>query len=430
MKNIIKMIILLLTFTGNYVSAQNTESIKIGDDVPELQIDKIINSNRSAGNLKDYKNQLLIIDFWATGCSGCVEGLPKMMSLQKEFGEKITILPVTFEKEESVSKFLKKNHLTKNLKIPTVVEDKALSALFKHQNIPHEVWIYKGKLIAVTFPEYVDAINIEYVLNGGTPKWFVKNDFYEHDYSKPLFFSNQGMKTDDMLYSAVSNYREGIDTKHDTEYDSLTNVQRSYFTNYPVLAMYTIAWRHLIKLPFGFITPNRYIMEVKDRHKYMYEGDKAYSADWQRKNSICYETRLKGMRKDHEMAKIFIADLDHLLNLRGRWEKKKVKCLILTMDKSMAIPESKSENPLLEQKENVLHFRKVSLATFAFQMNHYFSNPLVFDETDYKIKIDMDLNVSSLAVNGKLKSELLKYGLSLTEQEREEYFFVLTELDK
>ena len=68
--------------------------LKIGDQVPDLYIAKIIKNQKNSAKISDFKDQLLILDFWDTYCSSCIEALPKMDSLQKEFGHQIKILPV------------------------------------------------------------------------------------------------------------------------------------------------------------------------------------------------------------------------------------------------------------------------------------------------------------------------------------------------
>lgn len=48
----------------------NLPNLSIGDQLPDFAISKIINTNQRTANTADYKNQLSIIDFWATSCSG------------------------------------------------------------------------------------------------------------------------------------------------------------------------------------------------------------------------------------------------------------------------------------------------------------------------------------------------------------------------
>jgi thiol-disulfide isomerase/thioredoxin len=425
MKRERSLLLTLLLFICLSGKGQNIQPISIGDQVPETVIPRLINSEKSTGNLADYKDRLLILDFWATTCSGCVEALPRMMSLQQEFGKQVTILPVTYENEELVLGFLKKNKLTKSLNVNSVVDDKALSALFKHQYIPHEVWIYKGKLIAATSSDYVDKNNIRKVLNGEIPKWPVKNDFYEHDYDKPLFFTEKSNWTnDDLMYTAISQYREGVETKIKTVYDSVGNIERTYFINCPILGIYTLSWHKLIDLPFSVARPNRYIFEVKDRSKYIQGQKNPYGAEWKRANNICFEMRHKGRLTEKERSARIIADLDHFFNLKGRWEKRKAKCLVLRKVDESKLLKTGSVGQVFEQKNQTLKIRNSSLSNFVYRMNNEETSLLMLNETNYVGKVDMDLDVSSLL---EMKKGLSKYGLDLNEEEREEYFFVLTE---
>lgn len=64
-------------------------NLKIGDRVPEIIISKIIGDSKPDAKISDFKDKLLILDFWDTFCGSCIEALPKLDSLQQKFGNKI-----------------------------------------------------------------------------------------------------------------------------------------------------------------------------------------------------------------------------------------------------------------------------------------------------------------------------------------------------
>ena len=73
------------------------KSITIGDTVPDITITHVYNYHDSTIKLSGLKGKLVILDFWATWCSGCVQELPKLDSLQKEFANKMQILLINQE---------------------------------------------------------------------------------------------------------------------------------------------------------------------------------------------------------------------------------------------------------------------------------------------------------------------------------------------
>lgn len=316
--------------------------LTIGDKVPSILVPGIINSDKSSVNLADFKDRLLIIDFWGTFCSSCVAALPGMQALQTQFGNKIKILPVTFEEKAMVTAFLKKNKGTRDVVIPTVTGDRILSSYFSYQYVCHEVWIYKGKVVALTYMDYVTADNIQFILDGKKNNWLVKDDFRPvFKLDKPLLELNENQYVDKVspyYYEALFGYRENppIGKMEGTVRDSIRHTRRDYFFNYPIkYAYYTL----LVKantppgqkstLPSPY--PLRAIVETRNKSRFEErEESKDYEDIWFRKTHFCFEavSADTGQTEQQQALKL-IGDLDHLLGMHGRYETRKMKCLVL-----------------------------------------------------------------------------------------------------
>ena len=318
-------------------------NLAVGEPVPDFFIPHIINGRRPSASIADFKNQLLIIDFWSVHCSGCVAGLPAMESLQNAFGDKIKVLPVTFESRQEVSVFLKKNLHTAKLNVETVVDDKSFSKWFRHKFIPHEVWIYRDTVIAMTDEDYVSADNIKLVLSGKKNDWPVKNDMLaEFDPNLPFLQidSNQyNWKNGPLRYSALMGYRSmtGVIKKNFSyAIDTIRHTVRHYFVNMNVISAYEHYWeivRHPERVPMqGIISNDRIIYDVRDSSHLAFRPklkDETME-EWHRRYQFCFES-VAGYHGQSavEQAKTVIADLDHVLNVHGRWEKRKVNCLVI-----------------------------------------------------------------------------------------------------
>lgn len=417
-------------FLSGILQAECQPSIRglsVGDSLPKFIIPKIINGAKSTATTSNYTDKLLIIDFWGTGCESCIEAMPKMNNLQKQFGNKIKIFPVTNEKSDYVRAFWKNNRYTKGLNLPSVVEDKIFSSYFPHRSIPHEVWIYHGKIIGITHADYVDAQNIKKILNGVTMNWPLKYDFYTFDRSKPLF--NFDPKQIDIMstpvqYAAISDYREKVKSEGGSGgfgivRDSVKKTIRTYFLNQPILNTYLSYWSRISDIkritPNLGYEPNQVIWEVRDPSRYRYEKNLGYHWDWMIKNSICFESMYPDTgQTDAQVYRSIISDLDRLLGLHVRWVKKMEKVLVIKKGQITSNP-AKSEEL----------FR---IGLIAYNLNQEESNPYVFDESgasDAKIP----LKVSNWKDLDIIRKELRTGGFLLEEELREVEHLIFTEVN-
>jgi thiol-disulfide isomerase/thioredoxin len=118
---------------------------------------KDINNNDI--NLDDYKNKLLIINFWATWCAPCLEEMPSLDILQfdKRF-QNLKIFPINIGKEDSIKSknFFSKLNI-KNLDIyfdPTV----NLAKKFSLRGIPTTILFNKN---GEEFARIIGSIDFE-----------------------------------------------------------------------------------------------------------------------------------------------------------------------------------------------------------------------------------------------------------------------------
>ncbi len=63
----------------------------------------------------EFKNDVIIINFWATWCPPCIAEMPSFQKLYEDYGDKVTFLFVSNEQHETVDNFLKR----KRYSIPT-----------------------------------------------------------------------------------------------------------------------------------------------------------------------------------------------------------------------------------------------------------------------------------------------------------------------
>ena len=86
------------------------EGIQVGSKAPEFTL-KSVNGNTI--RLADYKNKIVILDFWATWCGPCRRGIPDLVSIQKEFTKDVVVIGISVEQETKmeVPMFMQKQHI-------------------------------------------------------------------------------------------------------------------------------------------------------------------------------------------------------------------------------------------------------------------------------------------------------------------------------
>jgi thiol-disulfide isomerase/thioredoxin len=228
--------------------------LRIGERLPDVGGLKVLNNGGGVLKLSDYKGRLLILDFWATSCSGCIQGMPRLDSLGKAFGDRVAILPVTYEKADAVVRFQGANAFLKGRgvsKFWTVVEDKVLHKLFPHRLLPHEVWI-SGDGVVLGFTDGIDvtAKNISAVLAGGALPVPEKRDVLDYDKSKMLMVNGNGAPDSAFAYRSIfSGEIRGINSGLELERDTVRRVVHVRATNVDVRYLYILAFKELRFVP-------------------------------------------------------------------------------------------------------------------------------------------------------------------------------------
>lgn len=115
-KKLTLAIILLLTLNSNAFAAEKTQSIKfeeykgsaVPDDIP------IFDESGNKHYLEEYEGKTLLVVFWATWCSPCMQEMLDLDNLQKDFRKlPFAILPIAEDHQgiKAVEKFYQQNDI-------------------------------------------------------------------------------------------------------------------------------------------------------------------------------------------------------------------------------------------------------------------------------------------------------------------------------
>jgi thiol-disulfide isomerase/thioredoxin len=430
MENIrLVLFISFFALTG-VVSGQSIASVgrPIGRDV-KLQM---INYKVGNARISDFKDKLLIIDFWATWCDPCRSFLLTADSLQKEFGDKIIILPVTYEDSLKAVRFLNDFKLATGINVTSVINDQSLNQMFPHNLIPHEVWInpVDQKVIAITDNYQVNAANIDRVLHSEQVQWQMKDDIpsLEINVKKPVLIKNAqvpNLSKSIVLRDVDNNSYQFILTGHISGIASqayLGDPHSLKVFNNPIPYLYTIA--NYDEDDPGSINSKRMIIQVKDTSatNFPESGNYQVKKAWMAKNDYCFELILKDTTLDRgEIARKELNNYFKTINITGNPVTKAVPCYLLR--RTSAIDKLSSKGG--EQKESVhnpyqMSLQNEPLGDWIFVLQTYWLQlgPPVYDESGFgEIPVDMNLTCNMKRIDS-INKALEKYDLQFVKSEK------------
>lgn len=375
------LMIIVLLFSISKIKAQG---IQVGDHISNFEIKSILNYESENARLTDFTNgKALLIDFWFTACSSCIEGFPKLDSIQREFKDDMNILLVTFESKAKTQKTFNAVKRISHVKLPSVVSDTLLHLIFPHLSAPHEIWIDKdGKVKAITDHRPINRENIRSLIKGEELNLPLKKDNFEFSFELPLISTLDLGKT--LKYSYFSTYQPGIPSSNGLYVDPDNGFLKANGTNVHFQTLYVLAYNQWAK-NFNY---NRMIIDKSVLVRLKETGD--------HQNSFCYESWWDDTSRTKACMEMQ-NDLDRLFNLKSYTEKREIPCIILketgTQKRYKSIDTSGRADVYSER--DTLFLDNVELkypVRNLINYGRYAWSPLQFiDETDYSGQMSIRL---------------------------------------
>lgn len=313
-----------------YAQPKITSPLKEGNKIPDMSLGKIINYKNTEITSSDLKGKLVILDFWATWCSPCIKTLQSLDSLQREYGDKIAIIPVnsqlnTGEDAQIVKKFIDNNAW---FQLPSIVEYDKLNTLFPHRIIPHDIWIGgDGTIKAITSGEEVTRKNIDKMLIDASYKLPEKIDQMDFDRNKPFLVNGNGGNADDFIYrTIITNEIPGIGGSRSAKTDDNHNIKEFLMTNIAEISLFYPALS-MARNTRAIDINNIFIESGGSSHQLRQEEFVQLS---RRCKGYCYNANMPEYIPDSLFfRKYYLEDLNKCLKWKGRIEKKSVPHLKL-----------------------------------------------------------------------------------------------------
>ncbi len=408
-----KLIYCLMIFLLPLMSiGQTSRPLSIGEKVPDVVLNNIVNYKTDAAKLSDFKGKLVILDFMHTSCRSCLLNLIRFDSLQKLYKKQVQFLIVTTQKKGSVNSFLKNSTVGKKINLPFITEDKTLQAIFPFTYISHIVWIgADGVVKAITHGDYVTAGNLSFIAKGGINHWPVKLDEPDFDYEKPLLVLNpqiQNLGNFPVRGSFMFPYLPEVAQYFLVKKDAVSQTVRTVFINQPITEMY-LRLMGKIRFPHSQI-----ILKVKDSSRFIFDSKKFYRREWDEKNRWCYESLLPlSMNEEQRHSRIF-KDIDFYFGIKGELDNKTLPCLILK-------PTAPSGNKPLKATDSL------TLWAIINQLNNEYSGTPIFNSIPSTNRTWIAITHQQVANRDLLKKILLSYGFELVPEMRQTEVLTISE---
>jgi len=371
----------------------------VGDRISDFELKQILNHSPEQARLTDFtNNKALLIDFWFTACASCIEGFPKLDSIQKEFKDDLNILLVTFETKEKVLKTFSTLTRISDVKLPSVVADTLMHLIFPHTSAPHEIWIGKDRKIkAITDHRSITRNNIKSLIAGKTLNLPVKKDNLEYSSSTPLI---KTLDIDKVYKSTIiSAHQTGLPSSDGMYVEPNTGFLRAQATNVGFQNLYLLAYDQWNK-SFNY---SRFIIDSSVMKRFKETDDE--------QNNFCYDSWWRDTSKATACAEMK-TELDQFFNLTSYTEKRKTPCIVLRqtgLKKRFISPDPTGKGDAYYENgsyflENIyLKYPVISV----FNYGKYSWSPFqFFDETGFEGKVTIRLPQkfeSVEQVNGFLK---------------------------
>lgn len=390
-----------------------------GDSIPEELLSQpfeMVNDSKKRITLSEYKDKLVLLDFWATWCSSCLKNFSKMEMLEKKFGNQLKILPVTTQSKVVLDKFYATANGKKYTHVSSILEGGKLKEYFPHNAVPYIVWIKNGEVLFTTDSDQVTEENLAELLQGKESSLqsvvFINKE-------RPLLLSEIFDNERGSALQAYSFLAKGrirglsFGTYFHRTTDAL--VFGRQFSNLSLMEIYRAIGSELFYSTGANFSSKRVINEVRNIKDFDFDttnegkeaDSKIYSIDF-----------IVPKSEAGDLYPRMLNFLNENTPYHAVLEDRPVNCLVLKRSTNKDKLATKGGAPIKRFFKKPSHLQNVPLEELVLSLNanNVSTSLFVVDETGYKGNVD--LTFSDAKDLETLKKDLAKYDLVLEESVR------------
>ncbi|WP_418501824.1 TlpA family protein disulfide reductase [Flagellimonas sp.] len=401
--------------------------LEVGDQVPDFELENLINGQGKSRKISDYKGKLLILDIWGVHCASCIRSWPKLMKLQNQFTDEIQIVIVNpFEEKEKVKKIFEKREGVIGEKITLLSSNVGkdgryrtmINQLFPRSSVPHVIWINpEGIIVGITYGTTINEKNIKAILQGEDIELtkIDNGNVWPVVYSEPLYIHNNGGMYENVFWQ--SSFTRA--SKWLSNVQHFSNDGTAVAINSSVKDLYRLAYttdKNLNTYVPQLLLPKYVSLEVKDSTLYVGHSESGIRDE---DRFFTYQLIAPPGTAKEKLRASMQSDLDRYIGLDAVWEKRVKKCLVLRAMDTLAIQYREGQKISLNNNLTYMKINKYPVAEMFKRLEldtpGYYNTNIFIDETGFKgllgnIEVETDLsNIDSL--NKALEKYTLKFSV-------------------
>lgn len=204
MKPLLTLSLVLLLSTTAFAA----NPLSVGDKIPDLEL--ILIGEEQPTSVAAFQGKVVIIEFWATWCSPCIQSMQHLKDLKERFGTDLVILAVSHERPERIASFMGNT----NFPFTYARESDLLREYFPYRVIPHTVVLSpEQKIAAITEPNALTEDGLAELLQGKSvdlplkedQAWNMEIDIFDLDTLAKQSFQIQPARPEAPTYSRTYN---------------------------------------------------------------------------------------------------------------------------------------------------------------------------------------------------------------------------------
>ena len=333
-------LLLILATISAYPQSATLSPAKIGFPFPSFRLKNVEYYCKSDVTMNDFKGKWLVLDFWTSYCTSCIESFPKTNELQNEFTGKVQFLLIG-RKDSLVKKIYERFRAAYHLNLP-IAYDKNLFNGLDIQAVPYVVVINDSGIVVsitteLTRDNLADLVSGKKTLTRTAFTRHQLDSFYKaYDNNAPLLVNgNGGNDTSFLFRSLFTRFNTNI-PQYASQYFNTTG-NKLQVTGMPVTWLYQMAYGDTLEnLPFK--EQNSYGKYWKDI-EFPRKDSSSFSPDFITGNGLYNYSLIVPLERSGkmEMQQIMQRDLFNFFGYKVIVQSRKMPCWEIILEDSSKI---------------------------------------------------------------------------------------------